>query len=139
LVRSWFIGANYTAVTSSGQLDASMPNCLAYEVGGEALPPKGGDMASHIPLPRNPPGCSQTKVVRGFCPPTLPYRRRNAWSQENSGSSNDTTGLVLSCPLSRSHSCRGGYLSGEGYKKAVLAAYVFHEQFVALLAFTFDE
>ena len=36
--RSWFIGAHCTAETSRGQLGASMPNCLAYEAGGEALP-----------------------------------------------------------------------------------------------------
>jgi len=31
-------------------------------------------MASHIPLPGNSLGFSLTKAVRGFCPPTLPYR-----------------------------------------------------------------
>ena len=28
-----------------GQLEASTPNCLAYEAGAEALPPIGGEMA----------------------------------------------------------------------------------------------
>jgi hypothetical protein len=35
---SWFIGAYCTAKTSSGQLGASTPNCLAYEAGSEGFP-----------------------------------------------------------------------------------------------------
>jgi hypothetical protein len=38
LVRSWFIGADYTAETSSGQLGPRCRTALEYEVGGETLP-----------------------------------------------------------------------------------------------------